>query len=520
MNGDNNLVIQNPELHIPTEFNQPIPYVKIENEDNNAQLLLSSTPPIPIINSNTSIPAGPNSTFSNLEFVINYDEYFSKTFTNNNVNIFNPEFYQNNFKLESEVFNYFVDTICPGCICYPRRADGRSGLLPVPSIGVNPDLNPYLYLVVPLAQVSPIVYKALVAVASKQLSLLGNTKFEYLARNYTSEILQKLPMLIKEKQLSRSSDWDEVLATVLMLCFTDISSSCGNSWLIHLNGAKEFLKDSTIRSNLTPVAKFFIRYFIAHEVMGETAWFQNKIIEDDDYLKGLKSDTNEQIDLIIGASPHLLSIINQISRLGETYESFEFNNVHDKEFLEIHKFVTQQRDKLEVQLNTMRQFLGISELDNHTQESILKISEIKKLTTLLYLHARVDLEYLYLNHSKIDNNGNRFMEEPSKLPKKYMERIKGVKEITKQLMIMIKSLPVSMSLLWPLFVMGIVGVENDEQRWFVLSRLIEMEKIRELASVKITRRVVESVWKEKDLNCLNNRWKDMIKGKANTISLA
>ncbi|KAK6457372.1 fungal-specific transcription factor domain-containing protein [Scheffersomyces xylosifermentans] len=457
-----------------------------------------------------------NQSSNPVEFSFIFDHFFSKTFAQT-FNFYNEEFYQNNFKLESEIFNYFTNSICPGCICYPKGSGGRSGLIPAPLTRVNPDLNPYLYLVVPLAQTSEIVYKTLVAVAARQLSLLGNAKFDTLSSIYTSQVLKMLPSVIKEKQNSNSNNWDEVLATVLMLCFADISSSCGASWLIHLNGAKEFLKVSSIRSNITPVAKFFIRYFITHEVMGETAWFQNKIISDDDYLTEIKNDKDERIDLVLGCSPHLISMINRVSKLGEAYESFEYKDRKNTKFLEVQRTLLEERDRLEVQLNNLKQYLKLSELDDVSQGNIIKIAEIKRLTTLIYLFARIDLEYLHLNHSKNSDVDSVNV----KYPKRFTDRFKVIKQITKKIMNLIVSLPsTTMSLLWPLFVIGIVSVENDEERWFVLSRLIEMERIRELASVKIARRVVESVWKEKDLNCLSNRWKDMIKGKANTISLA
>ncbi|KAG2733246.1 hypothetical protein G9P44_004236 [Scheffersomyces stipitis] len=459
-----------------------------------------------------------NNSHNPIEFSFNLDHFFCRTFTST-FNFFNDEFYKDNIKLESEIFNYFVNGICPGCVCYPKKSNGASGMIPAPVTQINPDLNPYLYLVVPLAQRSPIVYKTLVSVASRQLSLLGNSKFDTLSENYTSEVLKALPLLIKEKQMEKSNNWDEVLATVLMLCFADISSSCGASWLIHLNGAKEFLKVSSIRSNITPVAKFFIRYFVTHEVMGETAWFQNMIISDDEFLDGLKNDSDERIDLVLGCSPHLISIINQISKLGETYESFESKDRNSKGFMEIQAHILESRDRLESKLTNLNQYLKISELDDESHDNIIKISEIKRLTTLIYLFARIDLEYLHLNHNKPDNDNDAVL--GVKYPKRYTDRLKAIKQVTKKIMGLIQTLPsVSMSLLWTLFIIGIVSVENEEERWFVLSRLIEMERIRELASVKIARQVVETVWKEKDLNCLSNRWKDMIKGKANTISLA
>ena len=83
-----------------------------------------------------------------------------------------------------------------------------------------------------------------------------------------------------------------------------------------------------------------------------------------------------------------------------------------------------------------------------------------------------------------------------------------------------KTLPETyVSLLWPIFILGIARV-TESNRWWVLQTLTEMEGHRGLKSVKNAKEIIISVWKEIDLEECPIRWKGMIRGKANTISLA
>jgi hypothetical protein len=55
---------------------------------------------------------------------------------------------------------------------------------------------------------------------------------------------------------------------------------------------------------------------------------------------------------------------------------------------------------------------------------------------------------------------------------------------------LISTLPDMATLLWPLFVLGNTGLENEEHRRFVLDRLANIQKTRNLGSV---RRAIDAV---------------------------
>lgn len=424
------------------------------------------------------------------------ERLFSSSFTSG-VNMFNKEFFIDNRKLEREMFEYFIDSICPSCICCPSYNESQDEY---PSSSRNVAMNPYLSLLVPLALRSPIMFKMLVAVSLKQLELLGNHSFKTMATLYMSHVLSELPAMIKEKQDSGSDDWDDVLGTVLMLCFAEISANCSASWLIHLNGAKLIIRNQHIGSSVTPVHSFFIKWFVWHEIMGQKAWVSNTTVVDDDYTLELKNSRNTQIDLVMGCSPYLVALIHRITVLGNKFDSE----------CAVERTILQERDQIEESVHNLKQKLTISELSKKQKDTATIISEVKKLATLVYLFARVDLEF-YLRHR---NN--------SSAVKQFNDKFRTIKQTTKEIQrLTIQLKETLMSILWPLFVIGIVTVETDEERWYVISLLLKMESTWELATVKIARMCIESAWKTKDMRRTSHqRWKDMIKGHTETISLA
>ncbi|ODV96268.1 hypothetical protein PACTADRAFT_16410 [Pachysolen tannophilus NRRL Y-2460] len=409
---------------------------------------------------------------------------------------------------EKHLLVYFVESIGPYCVCYPRiqRIHSLEFLIHVQDYKVSPELNPYLYLIVPLALRSPLVLKALIASTAKQLVLLGQEYYEVTAKRYSFEVLKELPQIILEKQSNNEKNWDDVLATMIMLCFTEILVRCDSSWLIHLNGAKQFLKESCIQNNLSLIGKFFVRYFISHEIMAETAWMYDSDqpsllqIHDDARIETLKNDADTKIDLVLGCSPYLISLIHKISVLGKCFEDLELESGYRKDNLESE--ILYRADMVEDSLiNLKPESPELEETDQNAIRYIETIAEIKKMAALIYLFARIQLEYQFRH------NPNNIKFDKVKL---YIKKIINLHAI----------LPgIYVSLLWPIFIVGIFAT-TEEERWFVLSSMTEMEKHRELSSVKSAKRVVSSIWKEHDLRGSPATWKEIMRDKANTISLA
>lgn len=452
---------------------------------------------------------------------------------NIDLNLFDPLSLLSN--QEKQLFQYFVDTICPNCICYPNEDFSGSINININSNANNKFINPYLYLIVPLALRSEVVMNAVIATSAHQLFLLGGKEYENISQKYTDLSLTQLAELLK-RQNTLSFDWDEVLATVLMMCFKEISSTCDyrSSWMIYLNCAKQFLNKFTSQTKLSPLCNFFARYFIVHEIMGETAWLQRKQIDPNSFhgrfdISAINLDivhdnsdtehfmnhifspifaTNSEdkdttIDVVFGCCPYLISLIHKISNLGRTYEDLENEPAQLRR--EFEEYIVAERDSIKRELETLEQRVILSEaIDTNSEACILIIAEIKRLSTLIYLYARVDLEAIYYKYHYV----------------KYFQS-KEILPIKEKIMELYGKLPkCPMSLIWPLFVFGLVCAETDKERWFVLDKLMYLQSSRELGSVKTAKEVILAVWKERDLELSNFRWKSMLKGRTESLSLA
>ncbi|KAG0674300.1 hypothetical protein C6P42_002294 [Pichia californica] len=474
----------------------------------------------------------------------------------------NSDIIGNKFNLlssqEKNLLQYFINSICPTCVCYPNSSTRTTFYMNenLQFERQQPEINPYLYLIVPLALKSQIVMDTIMATSAHQLYILGNNEYHKMSEMYSEKAVQQLAKIIKEKQEYQCADWDDVLATVLMLCFREISSNCDyrSSWVSYLNCAKYFLNFFNSNSNISPLFKFFARYFIIHEVMGETAWLEQKVIENNnsnnsnnnnnnnnethfnniDHNKivtidlnlawnkevekndimnhlllsepNIHEDRDNVIDVVFGCCPYLISIIHRISNLGRCYEDLELESLSTKKEFEF--YIIKQRDQIQSEIENLNQKTQIfNEIDNQSENCIKIIAEIKRLSTLLYLFARVDLETLHFNNGIINN-----------YYKEKYDYMQNVKIKLTQLYALLPECP--MSLLWPLFVLGLVSGFEDEERWFVLDRLVKLQKARELGSVKTAKDVVLTVWKELDLDLTSFRWRDMIKGRAESLSLA
>lgn len=407
--------------------------------------------------------------------------------------------------LERELVTYFIESIAPHCVCCEVKSNNTLNSY------IAPELNPYLHLIVPLSFKFPHVMKAIVVASASQLYLIGRTEYKEVAQQYLVEVIEEIPQLLQRRK--ETGDWDDVFAVVIMLCFIEISVNCNNTWLALLNYAKQVLKESSgMRKNiLSPVGKFFIRYFICHEVMGETAWAHDSaqgkpsMMEDDPFIEELKKDYDTKIDLVFGCSPYLISLIHRTSVIGQCMEDIKLEKVDRKLYAqEILKHAKETEDMV----HSLKQVLPKnSELyfNEEERQNIFTIAEIKRLAALIYLHGVVYM------HSSVDLSlkvDQTYDTDPGECTRRIIELQKNLPDFY-------------MSLLWPIFVVGlVVAAEEEDVRWFVLDGMRQMERHRKLKTVQAAREIIINVWKERDLGSAPIHWKDVIKGKATTISLA
>lgn len=387
-----------------------------------------------------------------------------------------------NYEKEYHAYSFMIEKIFPNCICY--GGDFRS------------NRNPYLNYLVPLSYSSSILFKALVSYSAKIYSIFHDKEFERISIKYKDEVLKDLPELIKFKQSSNSNDWEEIFGTILILCSSNISSDCDIQWIIHSQGGKKLLNAVTV-GDLDPFKKFYIRYLTSHEIMRETI-----TSSDEDSLlmtyESFKNDYDNEIDLMLGCSPNLLRIVSEITKLGEYYESLEQESRSNKAILE--ELIITKKNSLINQLKSLSQTM------RDEVPCIQMIAEIKRLTAMVYLFARIDLLELKFN-------GQQGLDK-----KLYLLNI-----LIKDIMGKINLIDYcTMSLLWPLFMVGLTGLNlDDSTRWIILHKFKEMENMRHLASVKMARSTVEHIWKYRDFNDSELlTWKELVALNNDTISLA
>lgn len=449
---------------------------------------------------------------------------------------------------DQKLISYFVDVVCPTCVCYSHIKKLPVTINPIyltdEFISVRRwESNPYLYLIMPLAFRHEIVMNAIMATSAYQLFLAGNKSFGSISRYYTEKATKQLPDLIREKQCLHATNWDDILATVLMLCFNEISSTTDSIsiWMMYLSCAKYFITQVNALDASSPLANFFARYFITHEVIGQTALMENREdsskgfaaneiavqvsssiidgkgkdefmkfifrqgIEGDLYLKTLKAkDTT--INVVFGCCPYLICLTHQISQFADCYEGLALETAETRQ--EFETDISFRRKQIVFEIQHLNQEVQITEDDADESALIIKrIGEIKRLSTLIYLFVRIDLEGLYQDNGVVTKQFLVHKREMEKAKARVIELLDLLPEL-------------SVTLLWSIFVLGVATTNYEKERWFVLHKLNKIQTVRESSSLKAAQDTVLRLWKEFDLGLSVLRWKDLINEQRESLSLA
>ncbi|KAH8812538.1 fungal-specific transcription factor domain-containing protein [Xylogone sp. PMI_703] len=353
---------------------------------------------------------------------------------------------------EAYLFNYFVSAICPSC-------------------SLSPSHNPYLYYITPMSFSYTPLRNAIISVSANELRLTNDRRFEREAWWYKSQALKGLRTSISSGEIG----WP-FIATILMLCFYDISDGCNESWMTHLRSGMGVMHQ--LDSNFTEsqsLRKFCLMYFAAHHIMGHTTTVLN---ETDGQYSWLEDDCIEEIDPLMGCSRGLLDIINQISRV--TSDITEILSKRPLTGPEIVSF-TSTRNEIERSLHTVHQIPPVDS-DGKVSDStyLSQIAEVKRITALLYLHERITTILPPASRSSA-----AIASYKAGLIDSLIEQITPLRN--------------SPTLLWPLFVLGNASPEDEEHRRFVLERLDAMRRSRNLGSIRLARQLIEDKYRTWDL---------------------
>ncbi|KAF5679896.1 hypothetical protein FDENT_8610 [Fusarium denticulatum] len=234
-----------------------------------------------------------------------------------------------------------------------------------------------------------------------------------------------------------------------------------HNWHIHLKGAKEIIRRQ--RSTDTPdlSSDFLLTWWLYHDVL---AAFNHPSWRLDESHGSVSTSAlctfSGDKSLIVGSlgcSVEVLEIIDEINmmRLHSTNDCPSTS--------------TLQRCDLTMKLHNLRQLIAPIECsDGLRSHRILAIAELYRLATLLYLQ-RV--------HPIAEDDFTRTI---------HVRQALGV----------LKGLSVATSP-WPVFIMA---CEVDEQdRVSILHTLDRMDSVRSIGNIKVLRDVIESIWKQQDL---------------------
>ncbi|CAN3476054.1 hypothetical protein DICA0_D08482 [Diutina catenulata] len=359
-------------------------------------------------------------------------------------------------------------------------------------------------LISPLAYHSALVYTAIAAAAAADIAAMGHNRPRYyrsLARHYHEQTLAVLPGVIKQKRQEMSLDWDEVFATIMLICDSDISTNCDASWLVHLSGARKLWENLSI--SLTPVGHLFCQYVVNLEVAGDCIWDSNS---QPPIIYPMLTDSSAW-----ATSVEWLTLVSETTQLARSYERMSpYKTQHEQ-------YVLAKRNQIETQL------LQMAPSPAHLNEIVAKVAEIKRLAALVYLYTRIDMEYFFLRghgggrvvvpHRDLENTRSLVL---------YTDKFRQIHQFIASIIDAINQLPtVHPTLLWPLFVIGVSSAtDSDPQRWFILSKIHQIQRQRPLANARMVQYCLERIWNDRDFESVSCRWSDIVRGRGNTLSLA
>lgn len=213
----------------------------------------------------------------------------------------------------------------------------------------------------------------------------------------------------------------------------------------------------------------------------------------------------------MGCSRRLMSLINTISNLASRRSevrsflcwlaSFSSNAYllilqilvsRELTSSEIEEFAS-DFNHTENSLRTLKQSLPKHSEDEY---NLGQIAETKRLAALLYLAERLNPETSIQLEANLDGSGatrETIRQSPRREKRRLISSIINI----------VSTLPDSATLLWPLFVLGNSGLENEGERRFVLERLGRMQQTRNLGSVRRARTAVKRAFCISDLGHAN-----------------
>ncbi|CAH0054588.1 unnamed protein product [Clonostachys solani] len=256
------------------------------------------------------------------------------------------------------------------------------------------------------------------------------------------------------------------LAAAMMMCMYSVFNADEGCFYVHLKGARDLLLNSNQEYGQSQATDFLVMWLMYYDVLGD---FAHPLQSKEDVYGALVDQIKRQSDttLIIGL-------------LGCSFDVFEVirrTNILRSSILRGHNgaagvTIAEERGDLERTLFYTSQRINDGEFLHMTEErhaSILRTAELYRLAALLYLQRVVPLE------------GDKDRRET------YLEQALAILSDAKRV-----SSP------WPCFIIA-CEVTMEDQRSQILGILDTMDTTRKIGNLHVTRVIIETIWKQKDL---------------------
>ncbi|KAK7413780.1 hypothetical protein QQX98_007347 [Neonectria punicea] len=371
--------------------------------------------------------------------------------------------------MDLHLFDFYITTLCP-------------------NLSNSLTENPYLEFIAPLSLSSAPLYHSVLSWSAHELSFRkpGERSYRQISAHHKVQALRGLRQEIESSQGSTASaspsSLASVLATMIVLSCQEIVEACSSTWIAHLKAARMLCSILWPKGHDAPDSfrRFCIMWFVSHEIMSRTAWIQETLFEPSEWFAG---DDETEIDVMIGCSRGLIQQLSETSTLITDIRNQPATSSNISAFMI-------RRNRIEAALQRLGQ--RISTTKGSAPLELSDIAESKRLCALIYLYTCID---------------NATPSSPV------------IQTLTARVMLILTKLPPKPSLTFPLFVVGTLGVWNEDDRRLVLDMLTSMIKARPLASIIRAEEVIREVWLDRDLgNC--ERWEDLVETRGKLLSLA
>jgi hypothetical protein len=346
--------------------------------------------------------------------------------------------------------------------------------------------NGYRNVIIPISVSSPLLLKSVLAVAANHLRF-QDPSYRIAALEYRGITLKNLQLSLQCETGTVSQP--ELLSTILMLCFFDISDGCKSDWMDHLDGASKVLTQlsasSQERRANRAILSFIGEYFASHNIMAYTALAHPTRERERTLLEGglnwlsLINRPDQEIDCVVGCSKELMSIILEVSQkirhqhmastAQERHDIFLWKMRTENRILELNQEIATSSDSVTRPLNNPTQSLSTL---RYTAEAF------RHATLILLQYLAPTSSSPVATQTAIQTSVRTILDLVSRCP--------------------ISPIGARSSSLWPNFVAA-CHVTADEDRVLVLSRFHEMESRKRFGNIRPVREVVECVWKQADL---------------------